>query len=47
MSHAPAQVIDAHMHYGTDPAIAEHLTVPDLIYDDPDSLIATLLSAEE
>ncbi|MDP9365034.1 MAG: amidohydrolase family protein [Chloroflexota bacterium] len=42
MSSLPGHLIDAHMHFGTDPAIAEHLTVPDLIYDDADSLIATL-----
>ncbi|MDF3041898.1 MAG: metal-dependent hydrolase [Thermomicrobiales bacterium] len=42
MSFAPAEVIDAHLHFGADPAIAEHLTVPELIFDDPDSLIQTL-----
>lgn len=42
MSVAPREVIDAHLHFGTDPAIAEHLTVPELLYDDPGSVIATL-----
>ncbi len=36
------KVIDAHLHYGTDPAIAEHLTVPEMKYDNPDSVIKVL-----
>lgn len=36
------EVIDTHMHYGADPAIAAHLTVPELRYDDPEGFIATL-----
>ena len=36
------EIIDTHMHYGADPAIAEHLTVPYLVYDDPESVIRCL-----
>jgi predicted TIM-barrel fold metal-dependent hydrolase len=32
------EVIDAHIHYGTNPAIAKHLTVPYLRYDDPEGV---------
>jgi len=32
------EVIDAHMHYGTTKAIARHVTVPDLQFDDPEGL---------
>ena len=35
-------IIDAHMHYGTDPAIAEHLIVPYVQYDEPESIIRML-----
>ena len=35
-------IIDAHMHYGTDPAIAEHLIVPYVQYDQPASIIRML-----
>ena len=35
-------IIDAHMHYGTDPAIAEHLIVPYVQYDEPASIIQML-----
>lgn len=36
------KVIDAHLHYGADPAIAEHLTDPYIRYDDPESVIKSL-----
>ena len=36
------KIIDAHMHFGTDPAIAEHLIVPYIQYDQADSIIAML-----
>jgi uncharacterized protein len=36
------KIIDGHMHYGTDPAIAEHLIVPYLNYAEPDSVIRML-----
>jgi predicted TIM-barrel fold metal-dependent hydrolase len=36
------RIIDAHMHYGADSAIAEHMTVPYLVYDDPDSVVRCL-----
>ncbi len=36
------EVIDAHLHYGTDPVIADSLMVPGLRYDDPESVISTL-----
>ncbi len=42
MQAAPFEIIDAHLHYGTDPAIAEHLTVPELVYDDPDGVVQAL-----
>ncbi len=32
------EVIDTHMHYGTNPAIARYLTVPYLRYDDPEGV---------
>ncbi len=36
------KVIDAHLHFGTDPVISDSLTVPYLLYDDPDSVIRCL-----
>lgn len=36
------KIIDAHMHFGTDPAIAEHLIVPYVEYDNSDSIIQML-----
>ena len=42
MSTYSGKLIDAHCHYGTDPAIAEHLTVPEMKYDDPDSVVRVL-----
>jgi len=36
------KIIDAHMHYGADPVIAEHMTVPYVVFDDPDSVIRCL-----
>lgn len=36
------KVIDAHLHYGADPAIAEQLIMSTLVYGDPDSLVKTL-----
>lgn len=35
-------IIDAHIHFGTDPAIAEHLIVPYVQYDQPASVIRML-----
>ncbi len=35
-------IIDAHIHFGTDPAIAEHLIVPYVQYDQPESIIRML-----
>lgn len=35
-------VIDCHLHYGTDPAIADSLMMTQLIYDDPDSVVQSL-----
>jgi len=36
------KVIDAHLHYGYDSVIAEHVIMEDMVYDDPDSVIRTL-----
>ena len=36
------QVIDTHMHYGTDPNVAAHTCVPYLIPGQPDSVIRLL-----
>ena len=35
-------IIDTHMHYGTDPAVAEDTCVPYMHYGDPDSVIRCL-----
>lgn len=40
--HPDMKIIDTHMHYGADPAIAEHTTVPYLAYDQPESVIRCL-----
>jgi predicted TIM-barrel fold metal-dependent hydrolase len=40
--HNNYEIIDTHLHYGTDPAIAKHLTVPYVRYGDPDSIIRCL-----
>lgn len=37
-----SNIIDAHMHYGSDPAIAPHLTVNYVSYGDPESVINCL-----
>ncbi|NMC80428.1 MAG: amidohydrolase family protein [Chloroflexi bacterium] len=36
------KVIDAHLHYGADPAIAEQLIMSEMAYDNPDSVIKAL-----
>jgi len=36
------KIIDAHIHYGADPAIAEQIIMSDLIYGNPDSVIRVL-----
>lgn len=35
-------IIDAHLHYAADPAIAEQLIMSGMIYDQPDSVISVL-----
>ena len=36
------KIIDAHLHYGADPAISEQIMMSDMLYDNPDSLVKTL-----
>lgn len=35
-------LIDTHLHYGLDPAIIEHLIVPEMVFDKPDTVIAAM-----
>lgn len=42
MSDNSIEIIDAHMHYGDNPTISEHVAVPYLEYGNPDSIIRCL-----
>jgi uncharacterized protein len=42
MADYKGKIIDSHLHYAADPAIAEQVIMQGLDYDDPDSVIKTL-----